>query len=339
MRLHESKLVQFLENNPESKKVFLLHGTIESKIFYYRKLIERKILGSRPRMEMRLVTLDRVLLTKEKSLLLNEMKTRSLFSENKGILLENVTEKDATIILETLERFEEEDAFLIITSGFLNQSSKLRKYLENNINSCSIGFYQTEMTSLEIQNLLQRWKVKISQPDVIEALRDFSKNFDFLEFRQELKKLVIFKSCDEKPLTLNELEKVFSSESNPDEKKLIDSLIQRNSEPLLDYFKNFSGTIKNPVGLITRATNQFNILHKLQCHGGNPTDILKTVWPPVLGKNKDRLIETSKVWNKTDLENALQILHKIDFTLRANSKISSKTLLITGFLEICLLNN
>ena len=296
-------------------------------------------MGSQARMEMRLVTLDRTLLTKEKGLLFNEMKTRSLFGEQKGVLLENVTEKDTAIILETIERFEEEDPFLIITSGFLNQSSKLRKYLENNINSCSIGFYQIEMTSVEIQNLLQRWKIKVSQTDVIEALRDFSKNFDFLEFRQELKKLAIFKSFDEKPLTLNELEEVFSSESNPDEKKLIDFLIQRHSEPLLDYFKNYSGTIKNPVGLITRATNQFNILHKLLCHEGNATDILRKIWPPVLGKNKDRLIETSKVWNKTDLENALQILHKIDFTLRANSKISSKTLLITGFLEICLLNN
>ena len=119
MKLHESNLVQFLRNLPESKKVFLLHGTVESKVLYYRKVLETKLLGKQARKEMRLITLDRALLIKEKTLLINEVKTRSFFGGQKGILLENISDKEVSIILETLNTLEEEDPFLILTAGFL----------------------------------------------------------------------------------------------------------------------------------------------------------------------------------------------------------------------------
>ncbi len=339
MKLHESKLFQFLENLPKTKKVFLLHGTAESKVFYYRKLIEKKLLGQHARSEMRLVALDRSSLNKDKSLLLNEMKTRSFFGGQKGIIIENIGEKEAPIVLEALESLEEEDPYLIMTASFLKQSSKLRKSIETNIYSCSVGFYQEEMTSAEVQNLLQRWKINWSDNNVIDTLTDFSKSHDFLEFRQELQKLALYKNFDKTPLSLIELEEVFSSESNPNEKNLIDHLIQRHQEPILDYFRNFPGTIKSPASLVTRATNQFRTLHKLRCHEGNATHVLRNVWPPIIGKNRDRLIATSRTWEITNLEHAIQILRNIGLNLRKNSKISSKTLLISGFLEICLLNN
>ena len=337
MKLHESNLIQFLRNLPKSKKVFLLHGTVESKVLYYRKVLETKLLGKQARKEMRLITLDRALLIKEKTLLLDEVKTRSFFGGQKGVLLENISDKEVPIILETLNTLEEEDPFLILTAGFLNQSSKLRKLIEANISSCAIGFYQTEMSSAEISNILEKWQVKVTENSVIDALRDFSNLYNFLEFRQELKKLAIFKSFDDKPLSLNELESVFSSESNPDEKKLVDFLIQKSTQPVIDYFQNHGSTIKNPISIILRANNQFKILHKILCHEDDMSEILKTIWPPVLGKNKERLINTSKSWTINSVEQAIKVLKKMDLALKKSSKISTKALLISGFLEICLL--
>ena len=337
MKLHESNLVQFLRNLPESKKVFLLHGTVESKVLYYRKVLETKLLGKQARKEMRLVTLDRALLIQDKTLLLNEIKTRSFFGEQKGILLENISDKDVPIIVETLNTLEEEDPFLILTAGFLNQSSKLRKLIEANISSCAIGFYQTEMSSMEISNILKKWQVKVTENSVIDALRDFSKTYDFLEFRQELKKLAFFKSFDDKPLSLNELECVFSSESNPDEKKLVDFLIQKSTSPIIDYFQNYGSTIKNPTSIILKANNQFKILHKILCHEDDMSGVLRTIWPPLLGKNKERLINTSKSWTINSVEQAIKVLKKMDLALKKSSKISTKAMLISGFLEICLL--
>lgn len=304
---------------------------------YYRKVLETKLLGKQARKEMRLVTLDRALLIQDKTLLLNEVKTRSFFGEQKGILLENISDKDVPIIVETLNTLEEADPFLILTAGFLNQSSKLRKLIEASISSCAIGFYQTEMSSMEISNILKKWQVKVTENSVIDALRDFSKIYDFLEFRQELKKLAFFKRFDDKPLSLNELECVFSSESNPDEKKLVDFLIQKSTSPLIDYFQNYGSTIKNPISIILKANNQFKILHKILCHEDDMSLVLRTIWPPLLGKNKERLINTSKSWTINSVEQAIKVLKKMDLALKKSSKISTKALLISGFLEICLL--
>ena len=65
--------------------------------------------------------------------------------------------------------------------------------------------------------------------------------------------------------------------------------------------------------------------------------ILRTIWPPVLGKNKERLINSSKSWTINSVEKAIKVLKKMDLTLKKSSKISTKALLISGFLEICLL--
>ena len=337
MRLHESKFTEFLRNLPVSKKVFLLHGTVESKILYIRKVLERKLLGQQARKEMRLIIIDRGQLVKEKGLLINEVKTRSFFGGQKGILLENVSDKELPIIQDTLSNLEEEDPFLILTAGFLKQSSKLRKLIETNIFSCAVGFYQTETTSAEIHSLLKKWRVKVADSSVIDALRDFSKVYDFLEFRQELKKLALFKSFDDKPLSLIELENVFSSESNPDEKNLVDFLMQKDTPPIINYFRNHGNTIKNPVSIVIRAKNQFKILHKILCYEDDVAGILSTIWPPVLGKNRERLINTSKSWTITSIEKAIRLLRNIDLTLKGNSKISSNAILVSGFLEICLL--
>ncbi len=294
-------------------------------------------MGDQARNEMRLITLDRSLLKKEKDLLLNEMKTRSFFGDRKGILIEGITDKEGSTILEILEQLEDEDPFLIMTSGFLSQNSKLRRSVESNILSCSIGFYEKEMPLAEIQGLFQKWKVTVSDNQIYNILGDYARNYDFLEFRQELRKIALFKSFDETPLTLKEVEDIFSSESNPNEKKLVNLLIKRNIGSLIDYFKDHPANIKNPIGVITRAANHFKILHKVRCNEHDTMGILKKVWPPIVGKHKDQLIENSKTWSISNLEKALHILTEIELTIKENSKISSKALLIHGFLKVCLL--
>ena len=65
---------QFLENIPTEKKIFLLHGTLISKIWYYRKLLELKLVGPKALQQMKLVLVDKSTIEKDKNNLLNEIK-------------------------------------------------------------------------------------------------------------------------------------------------------------------------------------------------------------------------------------------------------------------------
>ena len=66
---------------------------------------------------------------------------------------------------------------------------------------------------------------------------------------------------------------------------------------------------------------------------------LKKVWPPILGKNREKFIKNMKLWRKSSIEEALFILRETELKIRNNSKLSTKRIISFAFLNICLLNN
>ena len=94
MIISDHKFQEFINNIPFEKTVFLLHGTQNSKIWYFRKLLENKLVGPRAFEQMKLVFIDRSLIHKDKNILFNEIKTRSFFGDKKVIVVNDVTDKD-----------------------------------------------------------------------------------------------------------------------------------------------------------------------------------------------------------------------------------------------------
>ena len=68
MIISDHKFQEFINNIPFEKKVFLLHGTLYSKIWYFRKLLENKLVGPRALEQMKLVFIDRSLIHKDKNI-------------------------------------------------------------------------------------------------------------------------------------------------------------------------------------------------------------------------------------------------------------------------------
>ena len=94
---------------------------------------------------MKLVFLDKNQIQKDKEVILNEIKTRSFFGDKKVILVNEISDKETNNIKNILENIDIEDHYLILTAGYLGQKSSLRKLLENDSKSCSIGFYSYEL--------------------------------------------------------------------------------------------------------------------------------------------------------------------------------------------------
>ena len=259
MIIKDYNFQQFLENIPTEKKIFLLHGTLISKIWYYRKLLELKLVGPKALQQMKLVLVDKSTIQKDKDNLLNEIKTRSFFGDKKAVVVNDISDKDIGLIKGILDDYDIEDHYLILTSGYLNQNSKIRKLIEGDIKSCAIGFYPSEFSERDIENQLKSFKISVNDKLVIKKLRDLSSVYDFLEFKQELKKLFLLKSFDKKPLSQEEVESVFSQEVSKNERKLFDFLLEKKEELIVDFFSNYPGEIKNPNSFFMSANNQFNV--------------------------------------------------------------------------------
>ena len=58
------------------------------------------------------------------------------------------------------------------------------------------------------------------------------------------------------------------------------------------------------------ANNQFNVLYRMKNTDDKSFSFLKKVWPPVLGKNKEKFLNILKYWTKSSIEDALLILKK-----------------------------
>ena len=226
-----------------------------------------------------------------------------------------------------------------MTGGYLNQNSKIRKLVETNLKSCSTGFYPSELNERDIKKQLEIYKINFSDSSAIKKLRDLSSIYDFLEFKLELKKLFLFKSSDIKPLTQEEIENVFSLDISSNEKKLFDFLLEKKENFIADFFSNYSGEIKNPNSFVLNATNQFVVLHRMFTTEDKSYSFLKKVWPPILGKNREKFIKNMKLWRKSSIEEALFILRETELKIRNNSKLSTKRIISIAFLNICLLNN
>ena len=108
---------------------------------------------------------------------------------------------------------------------------------------------------------------------------------------------------------------------------------------IADFFSNYSGEIKNPNSFVLNATNQFVVLHRMFTTEDKSFSFLKKVWPPILGKNREKFIKNMKLWRKSSIEEALFILRETELKIRNNSKLSAKRIISFAFLNICLLNN
>ena len=338
MIIKDHNFQQFLKNIPTEKKIFLLHGSLISKIWYYRKLLEFKLVGPKALQQMKLVLIDRSILQKDKDIVLNEIKTRSFFGDKKAVVVNDINDKDVSIIREILDNFDIEDHYLILTSGYLNQNSKIRKLVEEDINSCATGFYPSELSERDIESQLKSFEISVNDKEVIKKLRDLSSVYDFLEFKQELKKLFFFKSFDKKPLSQEEVESVFSQEVSKNERKLFDFLLEKKEDLIVDFFSNYPGEIKNPNSFFVSANNHLRVLFRMINTDDKSFAFLKKVWPPVLGKNKEKFLNIMKYWTKSSIEDALLILKEAELRTRKNSKLSHKKIISFAFLEICLLN-
>ena len=115
-------------------------------------------------------------------------------------------------------------------------------------------------------------------------------------------------------------------------------LLEKKKELIVDFFSNYPGEIKNPNSFFMSANNQFNVLYRMKNTDDKSFSFLKKVWPPVLGKNKEKFLNIMKYWTKSSIEDALLILKKAELRTRKNSKLSNKKVISFAFLEICLLN-
>ena len=87
---------------------------------------------------------------------------------------------------------------------------------------------------------------------------------------------------------------------------------------------------------INQRINKLNDIEKLKNEkNGNLEDLITSLKPPVFWKEKAKLIDQSKKWNKEKLQIALRKTYSIELRIKSNSSIDKNILMKNLIIELC----
>ncbi len=251
---------------------------------------------------------------------IEELMTKSLFDEEKIIIVSNSSEKIFTTINEILEK-KIEDIKIIINCNPLDKKSKLRGLFEKARNLTCIPFYEDNDRSLNIiaQDFFSKKKIKISQ-EIINLLIERS-NGDRGNLKNELEKLENlyltrknFKFKDAEILTnLSENYSVF---------ELSDSYLAKNSIKISRILNENNYSSEDCIIILRTILNKSKRLLKLKDEvdkNENIEAVLSTFKPPIFWKEKDIIKKQLQLWNAKEIKKIIYKISDIELILKKSS--------------------
>ena len=274
---------------------------------------------------------------KDKNILIKEVSNKSLFEEEKIIFINQANDKIFEIV-EIISKYIDSEKIFIF-SDILDKKSKLRNYFEKSqqhgITAC---YNDNEITIRKIiTNKLKTYSGLT--PDVINLIIQNS-GLDRDKINNEIEKI---KSCFlDKQIQLKKLDLLLNIKTNEDFNELKDEALSGNK---IKTNRLLSDTVFEPenniyyLNLINQRINKLFEIDRLKQKNSNIETLLSGLKPTIFWKDKPKLIEQSRKWNKTKLEKALAKTYNIEIEIKSNSSIKKDLLVKNLLVELCLSAN
>ena len=171
--------------NINNYKIYLLHGKNEG----LKKETISKLISRNENIEIQ--KLDEKQILENQELFIDEILSRSLFSNKKLVIINRATDK----ILKNIENINNkkiDGLILIINSDILEKKSKLRSFFEKEKGLISVPFYPdtTRTLSFLANKFFKERKISISQANINLIINKCNGDREFLE--NELSKIELF---------------------------------------------------------------------------------------------------------------------------------------------------
>tara|TARA_Y100000996_G_C22475241_1_gene623813 strand:+ start:160 stop:1152 length:993 start_codon:yes stop_codon:yes gene_type:complete len=256
--------------------------------------------------------------------------TKSLFENEKLIIINRATDKILKILSESIER-KIEDLIIIVDADNLEKKSKLRSFFEKNTNCICIPFYpDTDQTLSKIAfDYLKIRNISISQSDLNSIVNKC--NGDRKILLMELEKIEFYVKNGKK-ITKESIAKLTNLIENHSISELVDNCLAKNKRKTINILveNNFSN---DDCILITRIfLNKLKKILKLSTEYEKTKDLELTIssaTPPIFWKEKEITKQQILNWNPKNIKKLLYKINNIEFLIKKNYDNSIN--LITDF--------
>ena len=257
--------------------------------------------------------------------------SKSLFDEDKIIIIKRATDKIVKLIDE-LNTKNIEETIIIIISDNLDKKSKLRSLFEKEKNFICVAFYpDTNQTLSKItHNFLIKKKILISQANINLIINKC--NGDREALLNELNKIEYF-SKNGKKITTENIEKLTNLSENHNISELIDNCLAKNKKKIINILNENNFNNEDCI-LITRSfLNKSKKILKLSNEFENNKNMdltISSARPPIFWKDKEITKQQIYKWSPKSIKRLIYKLADVELLIKKNMNNSIN--LITDFI-------
>ena len=251
---------------------------------------------------------------------IEEILTKSLFDDQKIILINRATDKILSIIEILLEK-KIKDKIILINSGLLEKKSKLRNLFEKDKKLICVPFYQDNKDTLIklAQNYLRKFQIPISNENINLIVN--KSNEDRQNLKNELEKIEIY-SRNKKKITTENLLKLINLNENHSINKLIDNCLAKNQKTTINILNENIFTNDECILILRTFLNKSKKLLKLLENFQKNNDIEKTISsakPPIFWKDKEIVKKQISFWDLKQIRELIIEISNIELKIKKNS--------------------
>tara|TARA_Y100000816_G_C26099980_1_gene582761 strand:+ start:1727 stop:2722 length:996 start_codon:yes stop_codon:yes gene_type:complete len=270
---------------------------------------------------------------------IEDVMSKSLFEDEKIIIIKRVTDKILNLISELNEK-KIEGLIIILNSEDLEKKSKLRLFFERSKTHICTAFYpDTEQTLFRVANLFfKERKISISSSNLNIIIN--KSNGDREVLVNELKKIESY-TKNGKKITFESIIKLTNLAEDHSISKLIDNCLAKNKSKIISILNENSFNNEDCI-LITRIflnkSKKILELAKKFEKNKNIDQTISDAKPPIFWKDKDIIKKQLHVWSSKNIKELICKLNEIELIAKKNMN-NSINIIKNFILEITLLNN
>ncbi len=312
---------EFSKNN-----YFLLYGTNDG---FKEELINNIILKD---FKGEIIRIDEQEINNKSSDLIDSLLTKSLFEEDKSIIISRATDKILKFIQDILKR-KISNIKIIINCGLLEKKSKLRNLFEIDKSLIVIPVYEDDARSLTpiIQKFLIENKIKLSR-ESIDLLIDRSSG-DRKNLNVELNK-IMYLSKTTKEINFEIIKKLTNLADNHSVSELADSFLLKNQKKISKILNENNYSNDDCILILRTISSKSKRLLKIlneKKDKANIDSIITNYKPPIFWKDKETIKRQANNWDILDLKNKIFNLNDLEFLIKSQPSNSLK--LISDYIK------
>jgi len=260
---------------------------------------------------------DEKFILENNEIFFNEILSKSLFNNEKIIIISRASDKFVKIVEELLTK-DISDTLLIISADILEKKSKLRILFEKGKNLICVAFYpDTQQVLSKIAlDFLRKKKITLSQININLIINRCNGEREFL--KNELNKIELF-SLKGKKITTEDILKLTNLTENYSVSELVDNCLSKNQKKTLNILNENNFNSEDCI-IITRSfLYKLKRILKLSREYQNNKDLNKTITnakPPIFWKDKEIIKQQLNKWTYKEINQLIFAINEIELQIK-----------------------